>query len=103
LIGQENRSEEDKENNRQKRNAYLNIRIDKKQIAVPAGVSVAAALIANGIKSFRKTDQGDGRGLFCGMGVCYDCLVTIDGIPDQLACMVMVGEGMQIRTGKAER
>jgi predicted molibdopterin-dependent oxidoreductase YjgC len=82
---------------------HLNIRIDQKDCSVPAGISVAAALIANGKKVFRQTDEGEARGLFCGMGVCYDCLVTIDGIPDQRACMTLVREGMHVRTAVKRR
>ena len=46
----------------------------------------------------RKTlKTGQPRGIFCGMGVCYDCLVTIDGVPNQRACMTQVKDGMEIR------
>lgn len=83
--------------------AHLNIRIDKKEFSVPAGTSVAAALIASGIKIIRRTDDGEARGLFCGMGVCYECLLTIDGQPHQRACMTRVEDGMQISTGLDQR
>jgi predicted molibdopterin-dependent oxidoreductase YjgC len=82
---------------------HLNIRIDQKEVRVPDGISVAAALLTQGIKTFRWTTEGNPRGLFCGMGVCYDCLVTIDGQPDQRACMTLVEEGMQIHTGAQRR
>ncbi|MGD8622533.1 MAG: (2Fe-2S)-binding protein [Anaerolineales bacterium] len=81
--------------------AYLNIRIDHKEYYVRAGISVAAALIQNGIRVFRETDDGANRGVYCGMGVCYDCLVSINGLPDQRACMTLVKTGMQIETGGA--
>jgi hypothetical protein len=83
--------------------AHLNIRIDQKEFSVPAGISVAAALIASGIKIFRRTDDGEARGLFCGMGVCYECLLTIDGQPHQRACITRVEDGMQITTGQDQR
>jgi D-hydroxyproline dehydrogenase subunit gamma len=38
------------------------------------------------------------RGLFCGLGTCFDCLVTIDGTPDRRACLVATREGMQVST-----
>ena len=82
---------------------HLNIRIDQKEVRVPAGISVAAALLTQGIKTLRWSAEGDPRGLFCGMGVCYECLVTIDGQPDQRACMSLVEEGMHIHTGTQRR
>jgi sarcosine oxidase subunit alpha len=55
-------------------------------------------LWAAGIRGLRKTAKtGEPRGIFCGMGVCYDCLVTIDGVPNQRACMTLVEDRMEIR------
>jgi thioredoxin reductase len=54
------------------------------------GESLAAALIAGGVKHFRETRSGACRGIFCGMGVCQECLVEIDGRPNQRACMTKV-------------
>ena len=65
--------------------------------AVPAseGQSVAAALTAAGVRSWRTTRRGgQPRGLFCGIGICFDCLLTIDGRPGQRACLVPVRDGM---------
>ena len=59
------------------------------------GQSVAAALTAAGVRSWRTTRRGARpRGLFCGIGVCFDCLLTIDGRPAQRACLVPVRDGM---------
>ena len=59
------------------------------------GQSVAAALTAAGVRSWRTTRRGhQPRGLFCGIGVCFDCLLTIDGRPAQRACLVPVRDGM---------
>ncbi len=65
---------------------------------VPArpGSSIAAALTAAGIRVLRHSNAGD-RGLFCGMGVCGECSVEIDGSPRQLACMTHVDDGMRLR------
>jgi len=66
---------------------------------VPAqpGQSVGAALVAAGILDWRTTRQGGRpRGLFCGIGVCFDCLITVDGMPDQRACLVPAGDGMEL-------
>ena len=61
------------------------------------GQSVAAALTAAGVRSWRTTRRGARpRGLFCGIGVCFDCLLTIDGRPAQRACLVPVRDGMTL-------
>jgi len=59
------------------------------------GATVAAALIDAGVHEFRESEAGR-RGLFCGMGVCQECLVTIDGIPGRRACMTPAADGMRI-------
>jgi predicted molibdopterin-dependent oxidoreductase YjgC len=59
------------------------------------GQSVAAVLMAAGVRSWRTTRRGQQpRGLFCGIGACFDCLLTIDGRPAQRACLVPVRDGM---------
>jgi predicted molibdopterin-dependent oxidoreductase YjgC len=59
------------------------------------GQTVAAALTAAGVRSWRTTRRGARpRGLFCGIGACFDCLLTIDGRPAQRACLVPVRDGM---------
>lgn len=74
----------------------VSIRINGQSIRAFAGETIHAALIAAGIQVMRMTGSGELRGVFCGMGICYDCLVTVDSIPDQRACMTMVREGMEI-------
>lgn len=62
------------------------------------GETVHAALLAAGHRILRNAARnGQPRGIFCGMGVCYDCLVTIDGVPDQRACMALVQDRMEIQ------
>lgn len=71
--------------------------------AVPftAGQSVGAALLAARVRSWRTTRQeGRPRGIFCGIGVCFDCLVTVDGVPNRRACMVRAERGLEVRTEK---
>jgi predicted molibdopterin-dependent oxidoreductase YjgC len=67
-------------------------------LSAVAGTSVAAALWAAGQRALRITHSGEPRGIFCGMGVCFDCLVEIDGRPNVRACRVAVAEGMRVRT-----
>jgi NADPH-dependent 2,4-dienoyl-CoA reductase/sulfur reductase-like enzyme len=61
------------------------------------GQSLAAALTDAGERVFRHTAKGSPRGIFCGMGVCQDCLVTVDGQPNQRACMTAVRAGAEVR------
>jgi predicted molibdopterin-dependent oxidoreductase YjgC len=64
-----------------------------------SGEMVSTALLARGPRQFRRTVKNCApRGLYCGMGVCFDCLVTIDGIPNLQACLTPVAAGMRIET-----
>jgi len=61
------------------------------------GETVLAALVAAGYRQFRKSHRsGEGRGAFCGMGLCGECAVTIEGWPNRRACTVEVADGMEI-------
>ncbi|MFE9631414.1 (2Fe-2S)-binding protein [Streptomyces sp. NPDC006463] len=69
--------------------------------ALPAqeGQSIAAVLWSAGILAWRTTrDGGAPRGAFCGIGSCYDCLVTVNGRPNQRACLVPAQEGDTVTT-----
>jgi NADH dehydrogenase/NADH:ubiquinone oxidoreductase subunit G len=72
----------------------MTITFDGREIPFEPGQSVAAALIAAGIRSWRTTRRdAAARGLFCGIGACYDCLVTINDTPAQRACLTPAREG----------
>jgi hypothetical protein len=63
------------------------------------GWTVGAALTAAGIRSWRTTRLGQRpRGLFCGIGICFDCLVTVNGQPSLRACLVPAQPGDDVRT-----
>ena len=63
-----------------------------------AGDTVAAALLFNGVRTFRTTPvSGRDRGPFCLMGTCFDCLVEIDGHPNRQACLAPLTDGMVVR------
>lgn len=64
------------------------------------GETIAAALAAGGIKAMRHTRGGERRGLYCGMGACFDCLVTVDGQSSQRACLTKVADGQQVRSAQ---
>ncbi|WP_421996604.1 FAD-dependent oxidoreductase [Reyranella sp.] len=78
--------------------ASVTMTFDGREIEALEGETVGAALAAAGIVAVRRTRSGDPRGPFCGMGVCYDCLVTIDGRPSQRACLTRATAGMDIRS-----
>jgi sarcosine oxidase subunit alpha len=62
------------------------------------GEFLHAALLAAGYRMLRKTaKKNQPRGIFCGMGVCNDCLVTINGVSNQRACMTLVEDQMEIQ------
>ena len=64
----------------------------------------AGALLTNGIMSWRRTDPGGRpRGVFCGTGVCFDCLVDVGDRPGVRACLVRVRDGDDVRTSTAGR
>lgn len=68
---------------------------DGQTISAHTGQSVGAALTDAGIRRWRVTRVGEKpRGLFCGIGVCFDCLLTVDGRPNQRACLVPVRPGL---------
>lgn len=69
-------------------------------ITAPAGASIAAALIASDRIAWRRTRESAPRGLFCGIGVCFDCLVEVDGESGQRACMIPLEDGMRVCAAK---
>jgi predicted molibdopterin-dependent oxidoreductase YjgC len=81
--------------------AEFDVEVDGEVAVARTGDTVAAVLLRGGISSFRHTATGHPRGVFCGMGVCFDCLVTIDGLPEQRACFTLATPGMRIATEKA--
>ena len=75
----------------------VRIHFDGRALSVPVGSSVAAALLQAGVRAFRRSLVGGGpRAPYCMMGVCFECLVTIDDEPSRQACLVTVREGMQV-------
>jgi aerobic-type carbon monoxide dehydrogenase small subunit (CoxS/CutS family) len=63
------------------------------------GLSVAAALIAADNRELRRTRFGnEPRSIFCGIGICFDCVVTIDGVANQRSCLVEAKQGMKVES-----
>ena len=78
--------------------ASVTITVEGQRVRVPAGESVAAAILAHPLDHTRTTPiSGAPRAPFCMMGVCFECLMEIDGVANRQACLVPVAEGMRIR------
>jgi hypothetical protein len=77
--------------------ATVRVTVAGREVAVPEGASAAAAMLLAGMPAARETAvSGALRLPYCMMGVCFDCLAEIDGVPNRQACMVPVREGMVI-------
>ncbi len=84
--------------------AGVRVTIDGEPVSVPAGSSVAAALLlAGAVPSRTSAVSAAPRAPYCMMGVCFECLVEIDGVPERQACMVAAREGMAIRRAHGPR
>lgn len=82
----------------------LSVTIDGNPVVGRAGDSVAALLLATGHVACRRSAvSGEPRGPYCMMGVCFECLVEIDGVANRQACLVPIAEGMDVRTGDGRR
>lgn len=65
------------------------------------GQPIAVALIANGIWEIRKCEvTGEPRGIYCGIGHCYECRATVNGIPSKRTCLTLIEEGMIVCSDK---
>lgn len=73
--------------------------VDGEKVEAFPGETVAAALLASGARALRRTaKRAQPRSLYCGMGICWECLVVVDGAPSQRACMTEAKPGMRIET-----
>jgi succinate dehydrogenase/fumarate reductase-like Fe-S protein len=80
------------------------VEVEGRTVLVPEGASAAAAVLVAGLASIRDTPVGHvGRAPYCMMGVCFDCLAEIDGVPNRQSCMVAARPGMRIRRQRGAR
>jgi predicted molibdopterin-dependent oxidoreductase YjgC len=76
----------------------VTLQFEDEWISVPAGITVAAALLLSGAGHFRTTPVSSSpRAPYCMMGVCFECLVEVDGKPSRQACLTTVRDGMVVR------
>ena len=84
--------------------ATIAVEVEGRTILVPIGASAAAAVLVAGLSSIRDTPAGHSeRAPYCMMGVCFDCLAEIDGVPNRQSCMVTARPGMRIRRQRGAR
>jgi D-hydroxyproline dehydrogenase subunit gamma len=84
--------------------ATIAVDVEGQAVTVPPGASAAAALLLAGLVTVRETPiSGSGRAPYCMMGVCFDCLAEIDGMPNRQSCMVTARPGMRVRRQRGLR
>jgi predicted molibdopterin-dependent oxidoreductase YjgC len=74
----------------------LTMRLDGVEIKAREGETVLAALVASGVSVLRHTRKGSPRRMFCGIGRCTDCVMTVDGVPGVRTCVTRVRDGMKL-------
>ena len=77
----------------------VTVEFEGSSVTIPSEMTVAAVVLSHGKKDHTRLspESGEKRAPYCFMGVCHECLVEIDGIPNQQACIIEVKEGMKIR------
>ena len=82
----------------------LTVIVNGETVTVPHGFTAAAAMLLCGESATRTTAlSGEGRAPYCMMGVCFECLMEINGEPNQQGCLVTVAEGMHINRQQGKR
>ncbi len=76
----------------------VTVTVNGAPITVPAGAMVSAAVALAGVSAFRRSVTGEPRGPLCGMGICFECRVTINGREHCRSCQVPCAPGMEVRT-----
>jgi aerobic-type carbon monoxide dehydrogenase small subunit (CoxS/CutS family) len=80
------------------RSQAISLTVNGAGIAVAPGTTVAAAVAIAGAAT-RTSVSGEPRGPLCGMGICFECRVTIDGVPHQRSCQILCAPGLAVVTG----
>jgi len=79
-------------------NEAIDIRVNGQSLRVREGTIVAAAIAQAGVTRFRRSVAGQPRGPLCGMGICFECRLTIDGRAHQRSCILDVAPGMVLQS-----
>ncbi len=76
----------------------ITLTVNGRPVEIPAGAMVSAAVALSGATAFRRSVTGEPRAPLCGMGICFECRVTIDGRPHAKSCQIPCEAGMEVRT-----
>ena len=76
----------------------VTVTVNEVTVRVPPGSTVAAAVLQTGVTTFRRSVSGEARGPLCGMGICFECRVTIDGEAHIRSCQTLCADGLDVRT-----
>jgi sarcosine oxidase subunit alpha len=76
----------------------VTLKVDGVSVTMPVGSMVAAAILKTGKHVFRRSVTGEARGPLCGMGICFECRVMIDGEGHCRSCQTICENGMDVRT-----
>ena len=76
----------------------ITLNVNGRSVSVPQGSMVAAAVLHSGIASFRRSVTGEARGPLCGMGICFECRVNVNGVAHVRSCQTLCENGMDVRT-----
>jgi D-hydroxyproline dehydrogenase subunit gamma len=76
----------------------IRLSVNGQTVSVGAGTVVAAAVAQLGVSRFRRSVKGESRGPLCGMGICMECRVTVNGQAHCRSCQILCELGMEVRT-----
>jgi len=76
----------------------VTLSVNGRSVTVEAGTMVSTAVAMAGVNVFRRSVTGQPRAPLCGMGICFECRVTIDGREHCRSCQIVCAEGMEVRT-----
>ena len=76
----------------------INLTVNGRSVSVAQGNTVAAAVLQSGEVLFRRSVTGEPRGPLCGMGICFECRVTVNGVAHVRSCQTLCENGMDVRT-----
>ena len=83
-------------------NVIGTIVVDDREAVVLEGDTLGACLMRAGVLVHRRSRSGEPRGLYCAIGVCNDCLVSVDNTPNVRACVTGARPGARVRTGSGQ-
>ena len=76
----------------------VTLKVNEVPVTVPRGSMVAAAVLQAGLVTFRRSVTGEARGPLCGMGICFECRVNVNGEAHVRSCQTLCENGMDVRT-----